>query len=239
MMILGMMKYHLLLFLRDPLLLAFGFALPFVQLFLASEMGDSSYNFIDVSLPLFISIVVMSLCLLDSAYNHAHAREVKFLRRLRMTPVKPVIYLMSGYLFRMGVMTAFIGSFISVASIIFDLNLSGVNWGGFALMLWLSFTMFYVMGMFIGNVFRVGKTAQGALLVVFFSFIFVINIIGSLEYLPVLIQRIIENLPVVYVVNVLQSAWLGTDLFAGHSLMVVMGLTVIFGLLSVKFFKYE
>jgi len=239
---LGMVKYHLLLLSRDPLLLALGFGMPFIQLFLSSEMidiGEGSYHFIDVTLPLYTSIMVMSLCFMDSAYNHAYARDIKFLRRLRLTPVKPAAYLLSGYLFRLAIAVVLIGSFVGIAALVFDLDLSNPNWVGFALMVWLTFTMFYVMGMFVANVFKVAKTAQGALFAVFFGFIFIVNIVTGLGDLPVFIQRIIENMPVVYGINVLQYAWFGMDLFSGHSLIGVIGLTAVFGMLSVKFFKFE
>ena len=241
-MILGLMKYYLLLLLRDPLLLALGFGLPFVQLFLASETIDvagTSYHFIDLTLPLFTSVMVMSLCFMDSAYNHAYSRDIKFLRRLRLTPVKPTTYLLAGYLFRLGVMSFLISAFIGIAAVIFDLDLANPNWGGFVLMLWLSFTMFYVMGMFVANVFKTAKTAMGALFAVFFGFIGIIQFIAQFGNLPSFAQIILENMPVVYVVNVLQSAWLGTNLFSGHDLLAIVLLTIIFGGLSVKFFKFE
>lgn len=239
---LGMIKYHLLILVREPLILFFGLALPFIQLFFAPEtftLGGEMHHFIDVAMPLFITIAVMALCFMDSALSHAYSRQIKFLRRLRMTPVKPVIYVFTGILSRLGVILMFTATFLAVSFAMFDVSLVNRNWVAFTSMLTLTFAMFYFMGMFVANMLKDSKNSQSALYIVFFGFIFLINIISALESLPGILQTIVQNVPVFYAVNLLQAAWMGTSLFNGHELIAVTGLTMLFGVLSVKFFKYE
>ncbi|MCL1989294.1 MAG: ABC transporter permease [Defluviitaleaceae bacterium] len=239
---LGMIKYHLLLLFREPLILFFGFALPLIQLFFAPEtltLGGETHHFMDISMPLSITIAVMALCFMDSAFSHAYSRQIKFLRRLRMTPVKPVTYIFTGIVSRLGVVLVFTVIFLAVSSVIFDVSLINRNWIAFISMLTLTFLMFYFMGMFVANMLKDSKHSQSALFIVFFGFIFLINIIPALETLPDILQSVVQNFPVFYATNLLQSAWTGASLLSGHELIGVIVLTVIFGVLSVKFFKYE
>jgi len=241
---LGMIKYHLLLLFREPLILVFGLALPFVQLFITQEPLSPEGlpyfdHFMDLVMPLVIAIAVMALCFMDSAFSHAYSRQIKFLRRLRMTPVTPAIYVLTGVLSRLGVVFVFTGTFLVASSVIVDLNLAGRNWFAFISMLTLMFAMFYFMGMFVANVFKSAKQSQSMLYVVFFSFIFLVNVVGNLDTFPDLVRTLIEHFPAFYAVNLLRAAWMGTGLFGGHELIATVLLTVVFGALSVKFFKYE
>jgi len=242
-MVLGMIKYHLLLLVREPLILVFGLALPFVQLFLTGEVMEGlpyAYDHaIDVMMPMFLTIAVMALCFMDAAFSHAYSRQIKFLRRLRMTPVKPSTYILTGILSRLGVVFVFTTAFFMVSSTVFGLNLSGRNWFAFTFVLLLLFAMFYFMGMLVANILKDAKQSQSMLYVVFFGFIFLINVIGILHTLPTIVRIMIQNLPVFYSVDLLHRAWMDLGLFNSHELFIVLGLTVVFGTLSIKFFKFE
>ena len=242
-MILGMIKYHLLLLSREPLILVFGLALSFVQLFITSEVMEGiPYVYdhaIDVMMPLSLTIAVMALCFMDSAFSHAYSRQIKFLRRLRMTRVKPSTYILTGFFSRLGVIFAFTAAFIILGSAIFGLSLTGRNWLAFTFVLVLLYAMFYFMGMFVANVMKDGKQSQSMLYVVFFGFIFLINVIGILHTLPTTVQVMIQNLPVFYSVDLLHRAWMDFGLFGSHEMFITLGLTVVFGALSIKFFKFE
>lgn len=242
-MILGMIKYHLLLLVREPLILVFGLALPFVQLFLTGEIMEGlpyAYDHaIDVMMPMFLTIAIMALCFMDSAFSHAYSRQIKFLRRLRMTPVKPATYILTGILSRLGVVLVYTFAFFFVSTTIFGLNLSGRNWFTFAIILLLLFSMFYFIGMFVANVFKDAKQSQSMLYIVFFGFIFLINVIGMLHTFPTVVREIIQNSPVIYSFDLLHMAWMDLGLFRSYELFVVLGLTGAFGFLSIKFFKFE
>jgi len=57
--------------------------------------------------------------------------------------------------------------------------------------------------------------------------------------MPDILQTIANNLSPMFAINILQSAWLGTDIFYGYSFIAVVAITVVFALLSIKFFKFE
>jgi len=240
-MTLGMIRYHLLTLFRDPSNLFFGLGFPFVYLFLMSGVldgGDTSY-FLDRALPMFITIAAMMLCFTCAGLSHAYSRQIKFLRRLRMTPVKPATYIFTGIVSRIVMLFIFAAVFIAVLTLVFDLSLEGRNWLAFIGVLALTFVMFYLIGMFAANVLKNAKSSQGILYFVFFGLLLLGGVIFPPEAMPSIIQPVVENTPTVHAINLLQSAWLNTNLLYGHGLITVAGITVVFGLLSVLFFKYD
>jgi len=237
----GMIKYHILTLLRDPGNMFFAFGLPFLYLFLFSGNldGDNLQFFLDRALPMFITIAAMMLCFTCAGLSHAYSRQIKFLRRLRMTPVKPATYIFTGIISRIGVLFIFSVAFIAVTSLGFDLNMRGRNWPAFIGVLVLAFAMFYLMAMFAANVLRNSKTSQGVLYVVFFGLLLFGDVFFPINAMPDIIQPVVQNMPTIHARNVLQAAWLDTDLLYGHSLITIIGLIVVFGLLSIICFRYE
>jgi len=246
-MFFGLIKYHLLVLLREPLNVFFGFGFPLLNLFMQFGplrdnenviMGDVMAN----AMPIFITIAAMVLCFTDSAMSHAYTRQIKFLRRLRMTPVEPVHYITTGILSRIGVLLLFAATFIIIGATMFELEIPAINttiWPIFLGVLILSFIMLYLVGMFFANLLKNAKTAQNSLFVVFFGLLLLGGFWFPLGGLPEFVQTISDWIPPSLVVNSLQAAWQGTDLFAGHHFFALLGSIVVFGLLSLKFFKYE
>ena len=237
----GLIKYHLQVLFREPMNLFFGLGLPFLNVFMVSGNLDAAERpyAINVALPIFIILATMVLCFTDSALSHVHARQTKFLRRLRMTPVKPINYILTGILSRLGVLLIFTMILIVATNIAFDVNIANKNWLLFVSILILTFVMFYVIGMFVANALKGARNSQSLLYVVFFGLLLMGNAFVPVDAMPDIVRTIAGNTPTIYAANVLQSAWLGTDILYGHSLIAVIAYTVVFGLLTTAFFKYE
>jgi len=240
-MTLGMIKYHLLVLAREPLNIFFGFGLPFLQLFIFSGTMDAETRgeVMAGALPIFITVASMVLCFTDSALSHGYTRQIKFLRRLRMTPVKPLQYIFTGIASRVGVLLLFAASFIAVSVIFFDLSITDINWALFVGVLLLAFIMFYLIGMFVANALKNAKGSQSLTYVVFFGLLAIGGIFFPIEVMPDVLQTVARVLPPAYAITSLQSAWLGEGLFQGHYFIAMIASTLIFGALSIKFFKYE
>ena len=236
-MTLGMIKYHLLVLLREPANLIFGLGLPFLNLFIIAGQADGNANMINYFLPIAIVITALVLCFMDSALSHAYARQVKFLRRVKMTPVKSKNYIITGIISRLSVLLLFTATLITVSNLFFDVSLDGKNWLLIGSMLILVFAMFYFIAMFIANALKGAKNSQNLLYIVFFTMIFLINL--PTDTLPGIIQTIALNSPLVFAGNLLSAAWLGNNLFYGPYFITTILLTIIFGFLSLKFFKHE
>ncbi|MCL2527338.1 MAG: ABC transporter permease [Defluviitaleaceae bacterium] len=239
-MIKGLMRYHFILLVKDPVLVLLGLALPFVQLFLAGsgmDAADGTIHSIEGGMVFFMTIAAMALCW-GAVHNHAYSRDIKFLRRLRMSPVKPMHYLVSGILLNIGVLLVFTAALVLVAALVFGISMAGRNWALIIAMLLFAFTLFYVIGMFVANALKKAKNAQSMLYVVFIGMIVGINLL-TVDALPGFLHVVIRNIPIIYATNVLQAAWMGTDLFYGHDFIAMMAYILVLGLLSVRFFKYE
>ncbi|MCL2753889.1 MAG: ABC transporter permease, partial [Defluviitaleaceae bacterium] len=185
-MTLGMIKYHLLVLAREPLNIFFGFGLPFLQLFIFSGTMDTETRgeVMAGALPIFITVASMVLCFTDSALSHGYTRQIKFLRRLRMTPVKPLQYIFTGIASRVGVLLLFAASFIAVSVIFFDLSITDINWALFVGVLLLAFIMFYLIGMFVANALKNAKGSQSLTYVVFFGLLAIGGIFFPIEVMP-------------------------------------------------------
>ena len=103
----------------------------------------------------------------------------------------------------------------------------------------LVYTMFYVIGMFIANVFKNARTAGSVLNISFWGLLLSGNFMLNADNLPEILRLITENIPTVFVTELMQSALLGMSLFDGRSFNVVVGIIIVFGALTAKFFKYE
>jgi len=239
----GLIKYHFLVLLREPITVFLSVALPFVLLFLQqSQMGQTladGTTMMDLAIPTFIIMTIMTLCVLDLGYSHAYARQTKFLRRLRMTPMTTTNYILSGVVGRLVVLTIFVITLITVSVLSFGVSLADRNWLLIIGILLLVFALFYFIGMFFANIMKTGKASQSVCNAAYFTLLFLGGIFVSIESMPAVARPIAENLPTARAIELLSSAWSGTDILVGNHLLIVSIITVLFAAASIKFFKYE
>ena len=239
-MLLGIIKYHLLVLWREPINVFFGFALPFIMLFAWTGMTETANipRMLEVNFTAWLTIAAMVLCFTDSALSHAYTRQTKFLRRLRMTPVKPKHYILTGIISRAMVLLLMAAGLLTVMGIMFDKNLADRNWLLFTALLLLTFIMFYLVSMFLANITKGAKRSEGVLYVAFFGML-LIGIWIPIHVLPEAAQAVANVLPHISAINLLTAAWTGTDIFYGHHFIAVIAYLAIFAVLSIKFFKFE
>jgi len=239
-MLLGLVKYHLTVLWREPLNVFFGFALPFIMLFTFTGLAETADipQVLEINFAAWLTIAAMVLCFTDSALSHVYTRQTKFLRRLRMTPAKPNSYILTGILSRICVLFFMAMALLAVMGIAFDKNLSGRNWLLFVAVLLLTFIMFYLISMFLANMTKGAKRSEGVIYIAFFGML-LFGVWIPIQILPDALQTIVNALPHITAINLLASAWTGEDIFSGHNFIAVIAYTAIFGVLSVKFFKFE
>jgi ABC-type uncharacterized transport system permease subunit len=123
-------------------------------------------------------------------------------------------------------------------SVLHDKNLANRNWLLFTALLLLSFIMFYLIGMFLANFTKGAKRSEGVVYIAFFGMLLV-GIWLPVQVLPDAVWPIINVLPHLSAINLLTSAWTGSDILFRSNFIVVISYSVVFGLLSIIFFKYE
>ena len=240
MLFVGMIKYHLLVLLREPLNMFFGFALPFIMMFAFTGMAEEEEipRLLEMNFAAWLLVAAMVLCFTDAALSHVYTRQTKFLRRLRMTPMKSAHYILSGIVSRICVLFVMAAALLTVMAAAFDKGLAGRNWLLFSAMLLLSFIMFYVIAMTLANIAKGAKRSEGILYVAFFGML-LFGFWIPLQVFPDGLQTALRLLPHLSSISILQAAWIGGDVFHGNYFIAVIAYTVVFALLSLKFFKFE
>ena len=237
-MIRGLLKYHFLVIMREPTNLFFGIGFPFLLLFIFNGSMEEGTHLID-TLPILLTMAAIVLSFTDAASSHAYARQIKFLRRLRMTPAKPIHYIITGIMSRIAALLALAIGLVTVQVLFFGQDIGNRNWALFIPLLLLSFIMFYLIAMFIANVLKGAKNSQNFVFVMFFFLLIAGGLMLPLESMPDIIQPISRNLPPYLAIQIMESAWLGMELFAGHSSIAVIAVILVFAILSIRFFKFE
>ena len=239
-MTIGLIKYHLIVLFREPLNLFFGFALPYILLFVIVGNNDAADLpvILDLNLSYWLVIAVMVLAFMDSAFSHAYGRQIKFLRLLRMTPMTSNQYVLTGIFSRIGILLLYAASLILVMTIFFNMDIAGKNWLLFISVLLLTYIMFYFISMFIANLLKSAKRSQSLLYIVFFGLL-LFGVWIPFEFLPNFINNISDYFPHISTINLLQNAWGGNNIFSGPYFITTTIYTVIFGILSIKFFKFD
>jgi ABC-2 type transport system permease protein len=109
---------------------------------------------------------------------------------------------------------------------------------GFVAAFFLSCLSLYALSMFAANLFRSVNAARAAFMAVFFPMMFLSG--GSLpkQFLPEVMQTISKFMPLTYAVDLIKGIYLDAhwDLTA---LAVLSGILLVFGVLGVRYFRWE
>ncbi len=234
------------LFLREPMGAFFTLIFPLMMLFLfGSIYGNeptplfNGLGTIDISVPAYTAMIIATTGLLSLTITMAAYRENGVLRRLRTTPVSPLIVL-SAQVIVLFLMTTFgmvllIAAGILVYHIHFDGNILSVL-AGFTL----SSLSFFAIGFVLAGLMPTARTAQVVGMVILYPMLFLSGAGFPRELLPEAIKRISAFLPLTYVVNLLRGLWIGES-WSQHGIdAVVLAAILAAGvLISSKTFRWE
>ena len=165
-------------------------------------------------------------------------REMKILKRLRVTPVSPVFILgveLSMYIVYCAVSLAT----LSVTALLWGVRLHGsllAFLGSWAL------TMLSPLsaGMLVGGVTKDSKQASVIASILYFPMLLFSGTTLPIEVMPTAMRRIVRFLPLTQGIAMMKNAFLGVN--AGSVLLpvcVMLGLTALCTLFSVRFFRWE
>jgi ABC-2 type transport system permease protein len=241
------------LFLREPVNAFFTLVFPLMMLFMYGSIfnsipvpdsgGQGMVNrympTIDSYIPSLTAMIIDSTGLMSITITMATYRENGILRRLRTTPVSPLIVLAA----RVAVVFVMIGLgmllLITVGKLVYHLTFEGNAFsmlGGFIL----SSLSFFGIGFILAGTMPTTRSAQTVAMVLLYPMLILSGAFFSLELLPAAVQKVSTFLPLTYVVNLLRGLWVG-DSWGKHLLdvgvlvgMLILGITI-----SVKTFRWE
>ena len=235
------------LFLREPVNAFFTLIFPLVMLFIFGSIygtkpvpgTDSTQSAIGALIPAFTAMIIGMTGLMPVTITLATYRENGILRRLRTTPVSPlvvmaaqvvVVFVMTG----LGVCLLFIAGKL-VFHVTFDGNLFSLL-GGFTL----CSLSFFGIGFILAGVMPNARTAQIVAMVLLYPMLIFSGAAWPRELMPATVQKISAYLPLTYVVTLLRGLWIGEP-WGNHLLDVgvLAGMLLLGVIISVRTFRWE
>jgi ABC-2 type transport system permease protein len=234
------------LFLREPLGAFFTLAFPLMMLFLFGSIYGNKptpmfggYGTIDISVPAYTAMIIATSGLMSITITMAAYRENGVLRRLRTTPVSPLVVLISQVIVVFAMTSLGMVMLIVAGKLVYHMRFEGNAWsvlGGFVL----SSLSFFGLGFILAGILRTARTAQIVGMVLLYPMLFLSGAGFPRELLPEAIKKVSTFLPLTYVVNLLRGLWIGQS-WGDHLLDVgvLVGMLVLGIIISVKTFRWE
>jgi len=234
------------LFLREPIGAFFTLVFPLMMLFLfGSIYGNKPTSLfnglgtIDISVPAYTAMIIATTGLLGLTITMSAYRENGVLRRLRTTPISPLLVLVSQV-----IVLFLMTTFGMVLLIIAGKLVYHIHFYGNALNVILGFILcslsFFSLGFVLAGLMPTARTAQVVGMVLLYPMLFLSGAGFPRELLPEAIKNISVFLPLTYVVNLLRGLWVG-EAWSHHTTdVIVLASILITGILvSIKTFRWE
>jgi ABC-2 type transport system permease protein len=234
------------LFLREPVGAFFTLIFPLMMLFLfGSIYGNVPTQYfggrgtVDISVPAYTAMIIATTSLVGLTITMAAYREKGVLRRLRTTPVSPLVVLVAQVIV-LFIMTAFGMLMLVVAGrLVYQMRFDG-NAISVVVGFILCCLSFFAIGFVLAGLMPTARTAQVVGMVVLYPMLFLSGAGFPRELLPESILKISTFLPLTYVVTLLRGLWIG-DPWNQHltEVFVLVGMLVLGVIISVKTFRWE
>jgi ABC-2 type transport system permease protein len=234
------------LYLREPIALFFTLAYAPMMLVLFGSIYGNEPNAmfgglgtVDVSVPAYIGLIIISVGLMSIPIATASSRESGVLRRYRVTPLSPAVYLISDVAVYFLMTLLGVGLLVLVGKFGYAMRFDG-NWlsvlAGFSL----GALAMFACGYLIAGLAPTARIAQTAGMVIAFPMMFLSGATIPLEVLPEGVRAVSKFLPVTHVVTLMQGLWKG-DAWSGHGTEVIVLVCVLAAgvLLAAKTFRWE
>jgi ABC-2 type transport system permease protein len=234
------------LFLREPVGAFFTLIFPLMMLFIFGIIygniplpESGSQGTVDTLIPALIAMIIGITGLMSITITMATYRENGVLRRLRTTPVSPLI-VMAAQVIVVFAMTC-LGMLLLIAAgmLVYHVRFEGNAFSvlaGFVL----SSLSFFGIGFILAGIMPTARTAQIVAMVLLYPMLILSGAAWPRELMPATIQNISAFLPLTYVVNLLRGLWAGQP-WGDHLLdvAVLAGMLLLGIIVSLKTFRWE
>jgi ABC-2 type transport system permease protein len=234
------------LFLRESVGAFFTLVFPLMMLIIFGSIygskpipGANAQQTMDMLIPALTSMVIGIAGLMSITMTLATYRENGILRRLRTTPVSPLV-VMTAQVLVVFTMTSFGVLLLFIAGKL----LYHVHFTGSILSLAVGFILsslsFFGIGFILAGIMRTARTAQIVAMVLLYPMLILSGAAWPRELMPATVQKFSAYLPLTYVVNLLRGLWMGEP-WGIHLLdvAVLVGVLLLGILISVKIFRWE
>jgi ABC-2 type transport system permease protein len=193
----------------------------------------------DVTVPAYLGIIIVTVGLIGLPIQTSVNRELGILRRYRVTPLRPLAYIVADVTSYWVMALVGMVLLVIVGKLAYD-----VRFEGDILSVLAGFTLctlsFLAIGFVIASFAPSARVAQTAGMVIAYPMMFLCGATIPLEMLPSSVQQIAAFLPLTYVVKLMRGLWVGepwSDLWL--DVVVLTAVLVVCGLVSARFFRWE
>jgi len=234
------------LYLREPVPAFFTLVFPLLYLFLFGIISGNEptpqfggLRTIDASIPGLTAVIICITGLMSTTMTMSIYRENGILRRLRTTPVNPLVVL-AAQVIVVFVMTA-LGMLLLIAAgmLVYHVTFEGDAFsllGGFTL----SSLSFFALGFILAGIMPTARSAWVVGMVLLYPMMLLSGAFFTVDILPAAVRKVSAFIPLTYVVNLLRGLWTGQP-WGDHLLDigVLAGMLVLGVIVSVKTFRWE
>lgn len=232
------------LFRREPEALFFTFIFPVFFLFLTMEVfiagdvpGEIVINYI---VPSLMVLVIAGTAINSVPQTIVHYRKIKFLKRLKGSPVASITILGSLALADFIVTVLGVVLLIIVAVLVYSASLVG-SFTSFLAGFALTFVSLAAIFLFIPAIARSPRSAGAMGMFIYFPVMFFSGVLIPVDMLPDWIVRYISPyLPVTHAVELMQGLWLGISLLdLIREVFILLGILCLGLIIAVRTFRWE
>ena len=231
------------LFRREPIPMFFTFIVPVFFLFLTMEVfipDDAPREVINYIAPSLMVLVIASTAIFAVPLTIVYYRNIKFLKRLKGSPVTPLTIMGSLALANFMATVLGIALLAVVAVLVYDAILAGSLLSflaGFVLV----FVSLAAIFLFIPAVARSERMAATISQIIFFPMMFFSGVFIPLDRLPDWIARYISPvIPITHAVELMQGLWQGIPLpDLTREVFILLGILCLGLVIAGRTFRWE
>jgi ABC-2 type transport system permease protein len=234
------------LFLREPASAFFTLVFPLIYLFMYGAISGNEptpmyggRRTIEAAIPSLTAVIITMAGLMSNTMTMATYREKGILRRLRTTPVSPLVVLGAQVIVTFAVTCLGMLLLIAAGKLVFHVRFEGNALsllGGFVL----SSLSFFGIGFILAGSMPTVRTAWVVAMVLLYPMLFLSGAFFAVELLPAAVQKVSAFMPLTYVVDLLRGLWIGEP-WGKHLLDVgvLAGMLLLGVIVSAKTFRWE
>lgn len=234
------------LYLREPVSAFFTLVFPVMMLVIFGTIYGSQppeqsggQGAIDALIPAFTAMVIGITGMMAITMTMATYRENGILRRLRTTPVSPLVVMAAQVVVVFTMTSLGMVILLVVGKLFYQVSFSGNIFsmlGGFVL----GSLSFFGIGFLLAGTLPTARAAQVVAMVLLYPMLIFSGAAWPRELMPATMQKVAAFVPLSYVVNLLSAVWNGES-WGAHLLDVgvLVGMLVLGIVVSAKTFRWE
>ena len=204
------------------------------------DVKSRSQNYLDFLLPGIMAFMLMNLSIAGSGFNVVEFRRKGILKRLFVTPIKPIDFVSAIVVARMIIVLGQLTAIFGFALLILDAHIIGSIMHLYLVII-IGILMFLTLGFSIGSLAKTQESVGILASIFIYPQLVMSGVFFPLETLPEYIQPIAKILPLTLVADAMRSiASDGLTLFQTYLDLVGIGIWAIVGtLVSTKLFVWK